>query len=58
MLFFEVMPIAQEMYEASPMQSLMTSVGGVEVAAQHPLEVLTQQGLDHFVPTRVMVLQI
>jgi hypothetical protein len=46
------------MYEASPMQSLMTIVGGVEVAAQHPLDVLTQQGLDHFVPTRVMVLQI
>jgi len=33
-------------------------IGVLEVAAQHPLEVLTRQGLDHFVPTRVMVLQI
>jgi hypothetical protein len=37
------------------MQSLMAIVGGVEVTAEHSLEIWTHQRLDHLVPARVMI---
>jgi hypothetical protein len=43
------------MHEASLMQSLMDSVGGEEVAAQHSLQGLTQKLLDHFAAAGVLV---
>src|SRR5260221_6583683 len=57
-LLFQVMPIAQEMHPTALMQPLMHIVGGVEVRAQHSLEVTAQQRLDHLVPSRVMILVI
>src|SRR5260370_37390124 len=55
---FEIVNIAQEMDPTPLMQALMDVVPSVKIAAQHALELVADQGVDHFPPARGMILSI
>src|SRR5947209_15754215 len=57
-IIFQVMDITQEVDPAALMQTLMDVVPRVEITAQHALEVLPDQLLDHFSTARMVVFVI